>query len=86
MSVKIITLDCPPGSHRPNDALKDVLQDTPFTIEDFILLSCVFGQWSFQLSSNKLETFEIHKNDIITNIKKLYNSSRIRYAEWEFDE
>ena len=77
-----IVLDCAPGSMRPDDVLKLVLDNTELTSDDFVITSKLFGSWTFELNENKNEIYLKHKSAIGETIKKMFEHGFIRYGEW----
>jgi len=95
MSTLNIEIDCPPGQTRPdvyfNYILKLLESCDDKQLWDFAK-KCIgaesasrsFGNWSWYISFNR---DNIHLKSILqthfkTELTKLYNSGRIRYASW----
>ncbi len=77
-----IVIDCPPGSIRPDDILKLVLNATELTSTDFKVTTKMFGEWTFVLDESKNSIYETHKDDIGTIMRKMNSEGYIRYGEW----
>jgi hypothetical protein len=92
-----LIIDCLPGSTRPNDILKMILQDInkddfeeedalmfndDISFEDFTLISSSFGEWKFGIYKDKELLFELNLPKITDLLTNLYNNSQIRFAEW----
>ncbi len=82
MSTYKIILDCPPGPYRPIDALPNALKNTDLSTNDFKVLSTLFGEWTFELTSEKNELYESCKKIIAKNITDMYYENNIRYGSW----
>jgi hypothetical protein len=77
-----IEIDCPPGYTRPDDVLKTVLDGSPLTINDFILVSKCFGNWTFKLNADKEGEYVKHQLFIGSKLERAYRAGTIRYAAW----
>ncbi len=77
-----IVIDCAPGSMRPDDILKLVLDNTDLTSSDFTITSKFFGEWTFVLDESKNDIYNTHKHDIGETMKNMNHNGLIRYGEW----
>lgn len=77
-----ISLDCAPGNRRPSDCFPSALDGTGLVPNDFKITSKCFGEWTFQLKSEKNDIYEKNVEKIRYNIEKLYNKGYIRYGSW----
>jgi hypothetical protein len=80
----ILILDCPPGATRPNDVLKEILYGLELNEKDFVVVSKGFGEWTFQVSSEKEDYYVSQLPVIVPRIKNAYDTGMIRYADWSF--
>jgi hypothetical protein len=79
-----LSIDCAPGSIRPNKILEIILQqltNNELTINDFVKVSTFFGEWKFMLVKSKEEEYEKQMKRISEILQSLYESNYIRYAE-----
>lgn len=79
-----IVIDCPPfGSMRPGNVLERIIQDTELSLDDFETDgSITFGEQHWNIKESSLETYMKYKDHIISQLKSLYRSGVIRYAEY----
>jgi len=78
-----IIIDCPPGIQRPDLIFKNILIKTSLNIDDFIIISKVFGAWTFKLNNNdKINDFVSNIYIFQKELNTLYLNRVIRYAEW----
>lgn len=75
-----INIDCAPGSIRPGDLLPSVLEGSGIPVKEPV--STFFGCWSWDYSEVEPEIWERHKAMRALRLTALYNSGRIRYADW----
>ena len=78
-----ITIDCPPGSTRPDNILLSVLNNTKLNSDNFTITSKSFGEWVFQLNeecnpNDYMEILPLVKQRLTT----YYKEGKVRYAEW----
>lgn len=78
----ILEIGCPPGNPRPDSVLKQVLEKTALSPDDFTLLDTLFGDWSWQLKEGKEKAYAEAKDTIGKRLSKLYDNKTIRYAKW----
>jgi hypothetical protein len=79
-----LSIDCAPGSIRPNKILEIILQqltNNKLTSNDFVKVSTFFGEWKFMLVQSKEEEYEKQMKRISEILQSLYESNYIRYAE-----
>ena len=79
---KCIKIDCPPGSIRPDEVLKMVLESTILTSDDFVISHRFFGVWTFVLKTGMEKIYEDEKAVITQALKKCYSAGAIRFASW----
>ena len=74
-----ISLDCVPGSVRPNDLIESVLEGTGLIAGEPVSKS--FGHWVWEFTMSDEEWKEIQE---VTRprIIDLYKSGQIRYGSW----
>lgn len=85
-----IVIDCQPGPLRPNDVLKNVLEeiqfdecDNPLKITDFINISKAFGIWVFVIKNKNNEPiYDKYKDSFGEKLKEYYKMGIVRYAHW----
>jgi hypothetical protein len=77
-----VEIDCPPGTPRPDDLFPDVIKGTGLAVEDFDLVSKVFGNFTWELKAQKNDLYKKAKNTIGERIKALYSQGKIRYGSW----
>lgn len=78
-----IELDCAPATPRPDSYISGVLEGTGLKVEDFELVSKVFGNWTWELrEESKEEAYAFAKELIKDRIVALYNRGCIRYGSW----
>lgn len=79
-----IVIDCPPfRSMRPSNVLEKIIQNTELTLNDFETDGLVtFGEQHWNIKESSLETYMKYKNHIVSQLKLLYKSGVIRYAEY----
>ena len=81
MGVRVdITLDCAPGGPRPGDLLPGILAGTGIVLGAPI--SKFFGAWTWAVPADQVALYRQHESLIGERITELYNSGRIRYADW----
>lgn len=78
----VLVIDCPPGNPRPIDILSGLCIHCSLDQSHFVLKSQFFGEWSWEVEENYLETYKLKIDDIGKYLKNSYHSGEIRYAEW----
>ncbi len=77
-----INLDCAPMTPRPDTYLPGILAGTGLIVNDFTIISKVFGNWVFELKKEKETIYLEQINIIMERIKNLYYNGCIRYGSW----
>jgi hypothetical protein len=79
-----LSIDCAPGSLRPNKILDIILQqltNSSLLSEHFIKITSFFGEWKYMLVKEKEEEYKKHMKRVMEILESLYHSGYIRYAE-----
>lgn len=74
------SIGCAPGSTRPNDYLKEVLEGTDIPIRGEV--GRCFGDWDWDYSDINPKVWKKALPTIKERLKKLYDKGSIRFAEW----
>ena len=79
-----ISIDCAPGTPRPDTYINDVIAGTGLPQEnlDQLIISKCFGNWTWQFKDIPEEIWLKAQPLIATRIKGLYEIDQIRYGEW----
>lgn len=80
-----IAIDCNPGTVRPDKILEQLIaeiSDTELTVDDFIITSKMFGEWVFELYSDKDEIYKRNQDKISKILSDYHVSKKIRYARF----
>jgi hypothetical protein len=75
-----IELDCAPGNPRPDDLLPQVIRETGLALKEPISKWC--GNWRWDYSEVKEETWKELQPILAQRIIELYNKNLIRYGSW----
>lgn len=83
MSNIVYTISIEYGSFdiRPDSLLCDLIKNTDLTIEDFTLVSVLFGRWTYEVSDNKKNDYLIAKQLIYKRLVNLFNQGMISGGE-----
>jgi hypothetical protein len=77
-----IEIDCAPMRPRPDTYLPMILEGTGLAVDDFDIVSKVFGCWTYQVHPDKETLYQGHVDVIRHRIESLYHSGSIRYGSW----
>ena len=77
-----IEIDCAPMRPRPDTYLPQIIEGTGLVVDDFKLISMLFGCWTYEVNADKEALYQTHVGTIEQRITALYNSGRIRYGSW----
>lgn len=85
--LRIIELDCPPGSPRPGDLIGEVVKGTILEAmseaQPDAAVSKLFGNWIWAFAHvTTPEQWEQVQKVIEPRIRKLYAAGVIRYGSW----
>ena len=75
-----LIIDCKPGTTRPGNIAKIVLEDTGIVLGE--PKSRVFGQWTWDIPPEYCDSYQKNKDLIGTRLKNMYETGMVRYAEW----
>ena len=79
-----ISIDCAPGTPRPDSYIKGIIAGTGLPQEnlDQLITSRFFGEWTWQFKDISEDIWLNAEPLIATRLTELYYSDRIRYADW----
>jgi hypothetical protein len=75
-----LVIDCPPGTTRPDDIAKQVLDGTGIILGN--TTSRLFGEWTWDIPVEYSEQYRTNQKLIGERLTSLYHNGFIRHAEW----